>query len=295
MTYDRSAITADYDRKWRAMEIQRPAAVDAAARRILKNWGAYKAVEAETGVPAHFIGVLHMRECNNDMRGCLHNGELIIGTQRKTRLVPRGRGPFATWHEAAVDALAIKGYSAVRKWTPGVCCYEAERFNGWGYRNKGIPSPYVLGATQFYVRGKYVRDHVFDARKVDPQLGVAPVMKRCIELAGEATRPTVFKRLSEKRAETKEIVREDRRLTWGARYNSFCEFLGLTWAAILAFVEQSAAFLTDWRVLSVLGVLASAYVASQFFKWKAVTAAKRARLVIPATDKPKATNKRKVA
>jgi lysozyme family protein len=291
----RAKIVADYQKKFDTMQVTRASAVEAAAKRIIAHYPTYKAVEAKTGVPAAFVGVLHMRECNNDMRGCLHNGELIIGTQRKTKLVPRGYGPFATFLDSAVSALGRLGMLKVRDWSPGVCLYEGEAFNGLGYRLNGYSNPYLWGGTKWYTRGKYVRDHVYSATFNDPQLGIAPVIKRVMELAGETQmkRKTIFRRAIEKRAETKEIVKEDKRLTWGARYNSFCEFLGLTWAAIMLFVEQSAALLTDWRVVAVLMVLGSAYVASQFFKWKVVTAKTRAKFVIPAADKPK--TKRKAA
>jgi lysozyme family protein len=183
-TYNRALIVRDYQTKWDAMVPTKPDAVDDAALRIVANKAAYKEVEKQTGVPWYFVGVLHMRECDNNMKGCLANGELIVGTNRKTRLVPKGRGPYATFLESAVDALDLQGFAEVKDWSPAVCCYEAEVFNGMGYRANGVASPYVLGATQFYARGKYVRDGVFNSRFVDPQLGIAPVMKRAIELAG---------------------------------------------------------------------------------------------------------------
>lgn len=182
---NRTLVVRDYQAKWDAMICSKPREVDAAAKLILANRDEYKEVEAATGVPWYFVGVLHMRECDNNMSGCLCNGELIVGTKRKTRLVPRGRGPYATFLESAVDALNLQGFARVTDWSPAVCCYEGEGFNGFGYRAMGKPSPYVLGATQFYTHGKFVRDGVYSDRAVDPQLGIMPVMKRAIELSGE--------------------------------------------------------------------------------------------------------------
>ncbi len=196
MSQDRAAIVADYASKWEAMVVTRPAAVDVAAKKIVANAEYYKAVQAQTGVPWYFVGVLHMRECDNNLKGCLANGELIVGTNRKTRLVPKGRGPYATFIDSAIDALDLQGFAKVTDWSPPVCCYEGERFNGMGYRNKGKPSPYVLGATQFYQRGKYIRDGVYSDSVVDPQLGIMPVMKRAMELAAidvpEVPKPSVI-------------------------------------------------------------------------------------------------------
>lgn len=185
----REQIVADYQTKFDAMKVTRLAAVESAAKRVLANMDTYKAAEAKTGVPAEFIGALHMRECNNNMRGVLHNGELIVGTGRKTRLVPRGRGPFATWEEAAVDALNIEGFSSVTDWSPAVCCYEGERYNGLGYRHMGKPSPYLWAGSQWYTSGKYVADGVYSSNAVDSQLGIAPVMKRVAELSVPASDP----------------------------------------------------------------------------------------------------------
>jgi lysozyme family protein len=282
----RAAIAADYQQKYDSMTITRPGAVDAAARRILKNWDAYKAVEAKTGVPAAFVGTLHMRECDNNMRGCLHNGELIIGTNRKTRLVPRGRGPFATWEEAAIDALKFDGFADMADMSMGALCEAAERYNGTGYRAKGRPSPYVWAGSQFYKSGKYIRDGVYSASAIDPQLGVAPVMKRVLELAPGTS---AVAKVAAKRTEEKAVVKNSRALTWGERYAAFCEYLGLSWASAVTFIQGARDFLTDWRTLAVLGALGSAYVLAKYFKWNLLQAHKEGRYVpsgfkIPAAD-----------
>lgn len=180
-----------YDDKWNNMVYTRKSAIDVAAQKIIAFKDRYKGVERTTGVPWEWVGAAHMRESNNNFRGVLHNGEHIIGTGRRTRLVPRGRGPFSSWEQAADDALAIKGLKGKPRawWTPSQELYQHERFNGWGYAARGKPSPYVLAGTQFYTRGKYVRDGVYSASTVDPQLGTAPVMKRVRELVGTTRIP----------------------------------------------------------------------------------------------------------
>ncbi len=224
--YNRTLIVRDYQAKWNAMSVTKPDEVYAAAKRIVANAEAYKEVEKETGVPWYFVGVLHMRECDNNMKGCLANGELIVGTKRKTRLVPRGRGPYATFLESAVDALNLQGFAAVTDWSPAVCCYEGEAFNGFGYRAMGKPSPYVLGATQFYSHGKYVRDGVYSDKAVDPQLGIMPVMKRAIELAGGEVQPAA----PLPKITPADIVQASRKATWLTRFGHACKvtFGGLT-------------------------------------------------------------------
>ena len=58
---------------------------------------------------AYILGALHFKEASGNFNGVLHNGEHIIGTDRKTSIVPIGRGPFSTWEDSAVDAILLNG------------------------------------------------------------------------------------------------------------------------------------------------------------------------------------------
>lgn len=178
--YSFAALRPEYARRWAEMKIMpgRVKALDAVARKIIAGKEQYQRVEADTGVPWAVVGVLHNREASCDFRGVLHNGEKILGTGRKTRLVPKGRGPFKTWHEAALDAIAIKGWDKSTVWSIEFFLYASEVFNGMGYRAHGVPSAYLWSFSDQYTKGKYVADHVFDRDAVDRQMGVAPLMRR---------------------------------------------------------------------------------------------------------------------
>lgn len=184
-----------YANLWAKIEIK-PGAdavnADRFAKKIIANLDRYRAVERATGVPGFFIGGLHMRESGCSFDGVLHNGERIIGTGRKTRLVPAGRGPFASWEAAAIDALQLKGLHKITDWTVARMGYEAERFNGLGYVGKGVNSAYVWAGSNLEQSGKYVADHVWDKGFDDPQIGVMTVLKRLAELRSDiAARLTV--------------------------------------------------------------------------------------------------------
>lgn len=184
-TYDFERIQPDYESRWAAMTIPdgRMDEIAAAARRVLTGKQRYQAVEAATGVPWAFIGVLHYRESSCDFRGLLHNGEKILGTGRKTRLVPKGRGPFSTWEEAARDALGIKGFRrGMPEWSLTRCLFEGERFNGFGYRMRGVPSAYLWSGSNQYHNGKYVADGKWSASAIDRQIGLAPLMRHLMTL-----------------------------------------------------------------------------------------------------------------
>ena len=93
-----------YTNFWRDMRVQNIGVLDAAAAKLLRNKVRYEKVGKPLGIPWWWIAICHHRESSGNFAGVLHNGEHIIGTGRKTRLVPAGRGPFASWEEAAVDA-----------------------------------------------------------------------------------------------------------------------------------------------------------------------------------------------
>jgi lysozyme family protein len=175
--------------QWTTMRVTRLASqISSEANLLYRNRGMYQKLSGETGVPWEMIAIIHLREAGGQDVGrwqcVLHNGERIVGSGRRTTLVPRGRGPFSSFEEAAVDALRLEGLLSKRDWTPERILFHLEPYNGWGYRNKGLPSPYIWSGTQHYTRGKYVGDGVFDPNAVDQQCGCAPVLHELLVLQG---------------------------------------------------------------------------------------------------------------
>jgi lysozyme family protein len=186
----------DYRKHWDAAKIdpERLHGSAAAAAKVLEGRRHYEAVSAALGVPWYFTGCAHMRESYCSFATHLHNGDSL---KARTHHVPAGRpaappanGVCYTWDESAIDALRIKGLQNVTDWSLERVLYELERFNGFGYRNKGRPSPYLWAGTDQYHAGKYVRDGVYDPSFVDPQAGCCAVLKLLLEgdphLFGEA-------------------------------------------------------------------------------------------------------------
>lgn len=170
---------AEHQKLWDTMKIIRDAAqLDAMARKVKQYWSAYQAVEKATGVPAALVAVIHIREGGLQDVGvfakCLHNGQ---SWKRKTTIEPIGHGPWKSWHEAAVHALELKKFNTISGWTPAKMLSAAEPYNGYGYRLKGLRSPYLWASTNHQQRGKYIRDHVFDASVMDSQMGVAAMLR----------------------------------------------------------------------------------------------------------------------
>ena len=175
-----------YASQWASMVIEVQASVDVAARKLLASKARYEEVEKGTGVPWFFIACIHWREASGDFRCVLHNGERIVGTSKKTKLVPAGRGPFATFEAAAIDALHTPPHDmrAITDWSVTRFAYEAEKWNGWGYAlyHPKNPSAYLWSMSSAYKGGKYVADGKWSATALDSQVGVMPLLKRMMEL-----------------------------------------------------------------------------------------------------------------
>lgn len=162
--------------------------IAAAAKRVLTGKSRYQAIEKQTGVPWWVIGVNHNMECSCDFKGVLHNGERIIGTGRKTVLVPKGRGPFSTWEESALDAISIEPQYKQTGWSIGNALHVLELFNGAGYLNHHPEenSPYLWSQTNINDgHGKYVADGKYSSTAdSNGQTGAAAIIKQ-LELWGE--------------------------------------------------------------------------------------------------------------
>lgn len=258
-----SALASTYRKRWDSARLlpQKTAYADQFVTKILNKQASYKAVEAKTGVPWYFIAVTHMRESSCDFRGVLHNGEHIIGTGKKTSLVPAGRGPFKTWEEAAIDALKLHGLHKISDWPLERVLYECERFNGWGYYAKGVVSPYVWAGTTLYRSGKYVRDGVYDPSHIDTQLGCAIVLKRLeakgvlVDEAPSPPKPEPTPPPPD--IEPKPDIRESPKADDGEKPAVKSKTI---WASITGILGAIAAFATDWRVLLVLVVAAFVFI-----------------------------------
>ena len=174
----------EYARQWDAMVINpsRAAEFERLAKFAVDNKARYQAIEALTGVTWPHIAVLHRRESDADFDTYLGNGEPL---NRVTRLVPKGRGPFTgadAFEKGAIDALHLDGLDAVPDWRLEKILYYCEVFNGAGYANHGLPSPYVWGGTNQQRPGKYPSDGVFDPNIMDTQPGCAPILAMIAKL-----------------------------------------------------------------------------------------------------------------
>lgn len=256
-------------------EETRPDEIKRAAARILANKARYQEVEALTGVPWDFVGVIHLRESNLDFTTHLHNGDTLA---RRTRRVPRGHPktgtPPFTWVESAVDALQLKDLHKRTDWSWEAMCMELERYNGMGYSYRKRPSPYLWAGTDQYVSGKFVADGKYDSRHVDQQLGTIPVLRKIRELE------------TSKVVNRKEVVQASRKLTILHRMRNavvatVSSIMAADWLGMLGQVKQ---FATDNAGLLIIGTAAVAWGVFKLIEQYSVQDYKEGRYV-PSKDR----------
>ncbi len=242
----------EYAVLWQSMKIK-PAKIptlDHIARKLIASKARYQAVSVKTGVPWAAIALIHQMECGGDWSLSIAQGD---PWNRRSTHVPKGRGPFNSWEEAAIDALAIDGTNKVTAWGVERLCYELEKYNGFGTRAKGVHTPYLWSYCNHYVRGKYIADHVWDGNAVSGQAGAMPILSRMMALDssisfGQVPKPPDVEPPAPT-PPTKPLVKS----------KTF-------WASIMAAITTAGTQLfqamTDWRVWSAVIVLVLlAYIA----------------------------------
>lgn len=172
-----------YAKCWDMLELDKGTElrVKAAAAKVMSGQHRYATMEATLGIPWYWIGATFCLECYCDFKCVMHNGEAIVGTGKKTKLVPAGRGPFTTWEESCVDAL--KNYRGIKGWSIEECLMRAEKYNGWGYvtgAGREDTSPYLWACTNINDgRGKYSSDGKYDSNAdSNGQVGFAAILKQ---------------------------------------------------------------------------------------------------------------------
>lgn len=171
---DLVALRAANEKRWANAKLT--ANYSRIAKALVASKARYQAVEKRTGVPWPVIAVIHERESSQNWGRSLAQGD---PWNRVSVNVPRGRGPFNSWEEAAIDALVNCHPFLARKkdWSLGATLVNLELYNGAGYASRGRPSPYLWAGTDQYISGKYVRDGIYDPSHVDRQPGCANLLK----------------------------------------------------------------------------------------------------------------------
>jgi lysozyme family protein len=193
------ALALSFHERWNACVVNdaRRGEIERVVERITgeARRTAYERIEAEVGTPWYFVAVIHNLEGSLNMTRHLHNGDPLSA---RTVQVPKGRplvwNPPNDWASSAIDALARFRTQDWRQrgWTIESMLWGLERFNGLGYRNRGVPSPYLWSYTNQYSKGKYVADGKFDPEAISRQCGAAAVLKALVETGAVPSLPSMF-------------------------------------------------------------------------------------------------------
>jgi lysozyme family protein len=157
------SLTQSNEDRWSAAAVRPSQAKSftSVAKRLVAGKSRYQGLEAATGVPWFVISVIHEREASQRWDRSIAQGD---PWNRVSVHTPRGRGPFRSFEDAAVDAL-VNCAPFAAKWTDfsaGGTLTLLEHYNGLGYYKRGLPSPYIWAGTNQYSRGKYTSDGKFD-------------------------------------------------------------------------------------------------------------------------------------
>lgn len=253
------------------------------SNRIKRNKERYETVSRMCGgkIPWEFIGVIHNLECSLSFNKHLHNGDSL---KRKTRRVPAGRprsrGPW-TWEQSAVDALKMKNFHKINHWSMERMCYELERYNGFGYRNKGINTPYLWSGTTVYTKGKYIRDHVFSRSAVSKQTGTIPLLIATMNGGSPG------------KIDVKDLTKKSSKMRFLQRFINFFKAAVTSIAGLFGvdFFTDSLGVIgkakevvsSEPTLLALGGMICLTYVISEWLKYKHVKDAQEGRY-IPSGD-----------
>ena len=138
----------------------------------------YEAVGKPLNIPWWWIAGVHLLESSFNFTTHLHNGDPL---NQRTSRVPAGRpksgSPPFSWQGSARDALDHHKLANLTDWSLPRALWRWERYNGFGYRGRGVPTPYLWSFTTIYESGKFVADGKFVDAAVSKQCGAAALLK----------------------------------------------------------------------------------------------------------------------
>lgn len=185
MTITFEGYKQGYTNLWAKMTIDpdKVGVAQSIVTKLIAHRDRYEGVAKVIGCPWWFVAIIHQMEGDANFATHLHNGDPLTA---RTVNEPPGRpavgSPPFTWETSAVDALRLKGLDKITDWSIPRCLYEWERYNGWGYIGKEN-SPYLWADSSLSdEKGKYVRDHVFDANAPTKQCGAAVILRAMMDM-----------------------------------------------------------------------------------------------------------------
>lgn len=183
-------LKPEYERRLAALKVTRTRQVRDRAAAILRRPEVienFRPVEEALGIPMLWMIPSFERESSLDFRTSPAQGDRW---DRVSTNVPRGVGPFHNFVDAAIWSYRHDGINAnAFPWSWAYMLWAWEKFNGFGPRDHGRVSGYLLAGTDQYDPpagdgGKYGSDGAagWNPRAVDQQLGCVPMAMELVRL-----------------------------------------------------------------------------------------------------------------
>lgn len=182
-----------YQELWDSMVINKnkESEIKLVVDKILKNKERYLEIEKRTSCKWYIVAIIHYMECSLDFSKHLFNGDSLKDyTKRYPSGYPKncGKPPFK-WEDSATESIRKQGLHSVPVWNIPICLAKLEAYNGMGYANKGLNTPYLWSYTNHYTKGKYKEvkqpngkyKSIYDPELVSKQLGCAALLKYLID------------------------------------------------------------------------------------------------------------------
>lgn len=167
----------EYLKNWNRAEITEQTRLDRGLQKVRPNYDEYRKISKQLGCSLFALICSHYREASCDLDRQILNGQ---PWDIKTSIVPKGEGPFNDFVESCERGFEIKPEMENPNNIIDLLHF-LERWNGWGYRRRGILSPYLWAGTNLYTKGYYTSDGNYSSRAVNKQLGCATLLKGLFE------------------------------------------------------------------------------------------------------------------
>nr|MCU0729260.1 hypothetical protein [Sphingopyxis sp.] len=89
--------------------------------------------------------------------------------------------PPSDWESSAIDALRLMNFAGQQDWSLARTLYRLEAYNGFGYRSRGVPTPYLWSYSTHYERGKFVADGRWNPQAQSQQCGAALMLRLLVD------------------------------------------------------------------------------------------------------------------
>jgi lysozyme family protein len=153
-------------------------------KKIEFNRKVYESVGSKLNIPWYVICCIHAKECSLNLELGLHNGQRW---DQVTTKIPRGRGPFNSFAESAIDSCIYEGMHLVKNWSVEYFLWSLEKYNGFGFQMRNMNTPYLWSGTNHYTKGLFIEKPFlkswFDPDAKANDLGAAVLLK-CMENHG---------------------------------------------------------------------------------------------------------------